>query len=86
MKYNIELKPQAIKDLKYLPRKDIERIFDGLESLSYDFKGDVKRLTDTTKEYRLRIGNYRVLFEIEQVDKIIIYKILHRKDAYKKRK
>ncbi len=32
--------------------------------------------------FRLKVGNYRVLFEIEG-DKIIIYRILHRKDAYK---
>ncbi len=86
MKYNVELKPQAVKDLKYIPPHDVERIFDGLENLSDDIKGDVKMLTNTTPEYRLRVGNYRILFEIEQVKQITIYRILHRKDAYKKRK
>lgn len=86
MKYGIELKPQAVKDLKNVPRRDIERILVGIEILADDCKGDVKQLTSTTTEYRLRIGNYRILFEIEQDDKIIIYRILRRKDAYRKRK
>ena len=47
-----------------------------------DMAGDVKRLTNFTPEYRLRVGDYRALFEIEG-NKIIMYRILHRKDAYR---
>jgi mRNA interferase RelE/StbE len=47
-----------------------------------DLRGDVKKLTNFTPEYRLRAGNYRVLFETES-NKIIVYRIIHRKDAYK---
>jgi mRNA interferase RelE/StbE len=43
--------------------------------------GDVKRLTNFTPEYRLRVGNYRVLFEVEQ-DRIVIYRVKHRREAY----
>jgi len=45
-------------------------------------KGDVKQLTNFTPEYRLRIGDYRVLFEIEE-ETIIIYRIRHRREAYR---
>jgi len=38
--------------------------------------GDVKKLTNFTPEYRLRAGNYRILFEIDN-NKIIIYRIIH---------
>ena len=47
-----------------------------------DLTGDVKRLTNFTPEYRLRVGDYRVLFEIEG-QAVVIYRVLHRKDAYK---
>ena len=43
--------------------------------------GDVKKLTNFTPEYRLRVGNYRVLFEVEG-GVVIVYRVLHRKDAY----
>ena len=51
------------------------------EALQKDLAGDVKRLTNFTPEFRLRVGNYRVLFEIEG-DKVLIYRVRHRKDAY----
>ena len=41
----------------------------------------MKRLTNYTPEYRLRVGDYRVLFEIEE-DALVIYRVKHRKDAY----
>ena len=46
-----------------------------------DLSGNVKRLTDFEPQYRLRVGNYRVLFNIEN-DFIIIYRIKHRREAY----
>lgn len=38
--------------------------------------------TSFTPEYRLRVGDWRVLFEVER-DKIVIYRILHRREAYR---
>jgi len=46
-----------------------------------DLAGEVKKLTDFTPEYRLRVGDYRILFEVDR-DRIVIYRVLHRKDAY----
>ena len=51
-------------------------------ALRTGLKGDVKRLTNFTPEYRLRVGDWRGLFEVEP-DKITIYRILHRLDAYR---
>ena len=82
MKYEIELKPRSIRDCKRISRPDLERIFERIEDMSNDLKGDVKRLTNYSPEYRLRVGDYRILFETEK-NKIIIYRIRHRKDAYK---
>jgi mRNA interferase RelE/StbE len=86
MKYSVELKPQAIKDLKRIQKSDTARIFDALEIAADALKGDVKRLTNITPEYRLRVGNYRILFEIENENRIVVYRVRHRKNAYKKRK
>jgi mRNA interferase RelE/StbE len=38
-------------------------------------------MTKSTPEYRLRVGDYRILLEVEG-DKVIVYRIRHRKDAY----
>ena len=82
VQYAIEIKPQAIKDGKKIPRDVLRRIIDKIEQLSDDLHGEVKRLTHFTPEYRLRVGNYRVLFEVEH-DQVVIYRIKHRRNAYK---
>jgi mRNA interferase RelE/StbE len=79
--YTIELMPKAIKDLKSLPKADIQKILEKIKTLENGLIGDIKKLTDFTPEYRLRVGNYRILFETKE-QKITIYRIKHRKDAY----
>jgi len=82
--YAVVLLPKAIKDLKKIPKADASRIAAQLQLLEGGLAGDVKKLTNYTPEYRLRIGNYRALFEVEK-NRIIVYRIKHRKEAYKNR-
>ena len=82
MRYEIELKPRAIKDLRALPKATQSRIAAKIDDLGDDLAGDVKRLTNFTPEFRLRVGEYRVLFEVDAA-LVTIYRIVHRKDAYK---
>ena len=81
MQYQIEFKPRALKDLKAVDNPEARRIVEKITLMREDLGGDVKRLTNFTPEYRLRVGNYRVLFELEG-DKVVIYRVRHRKDAY----
>ena len=78
---SIEFKPRAVKDLDALDRPAARRVLEKIRGLENNLAGDVKRLTNFTPEYRLRIGDYRVLFEIEG-DSVIIYRIKHRSRAY----
>lgn len=82
MRYDIEFKPRAIKDLKTLPPRERDRIVAKVEGLQNGLVGDVKRLTNFTPEYRLRVGDYRVLFEIEDKS-LVIYRVMHRGEAYR---
>lgn len=82
--YQIELKPNAIKDLKGIAKPEARKIVEKVMGLAQGFSGDIKQLTNFTPEYRMRIGDYRVLFEIDE-EKIVIYRIKHRKEAYRKR-
>lgn len=83
MEYAIELKPQAIKDLRRIDRSQASRIADSIERLQQDLQGDVKKLTNHTPEYRLRVGDYRVLFEIAGTALVVVYRIKHRREAYR---
>lgn len=81
MEYVLQFKPKSIKDLRDIPQRDGERILLRCEELCHDLQGDIKRLTNFTPEYRLRVGDWRVLFEIEE-QTIIVYRIVHRREAY----
>ena len=83
MNYTADLKPRAIKDLKRLQKQDASRVADALERLQSDLTGDVKKLTNFTPEYRLRVGQFRILFEIENKTRIIVYRVVHRREAYR---
>ena len=81
MKYVVEFKPRALKDLKSIHPDTSDRIIAKIEGLQDNLSGDVKKLTNFTPEYRLRVGDYRVLFELEG-DRVLIYRIKHRSEAY----
>jgi mRNA interferase RelE/StbE len=80
--YKVEVKPLAEKDLRVINKADALRILKKIISLENGITGDIKKLTDFTPEYRLRVGNYRILFEIEN-DTINIYRVIHRKESYR---
>ena len=82
MKYRLAFKPRVRKDLKALPQEQVRRVLDKIEAMTDELAGDVKKLTNRTPEYRLRVGDYRVLFEIEG-DTIVVYRVVHRREAYR---
>lgn len=82
MRYQVELKPRAERDLKALSASDRERVVERLRWLENDLHGDVKRLTQHFPEYRMRAGDWRALFEVAG-SRVIVYRILHRREAYR---
>lgn len=82
MKYDIQFKPRAVKDIEKISSRMQAKIIKDIEAMGDDLAGDVKRLTDFTPEYRLRVGDYRVLFEIENKS-IIVYRVRHRREVYR---
>lgn len=81
-KYGIDFKRTALKDLEGIPVKDSIRIISTINRLHDGLIGDIKKLTNFTPEYRLRIGKFRILFEAE-CNRIIVYRIKQRKESYK---
>lgn len=82
MRYDVQFKPRAVRDIERLPSRIQAQVLARIEEMSNDLKGDVKRLTNFTPEFRLRVGDYRVLFEVEEKT-IVIYRIRHRREAYR---
>ena len=82
MLYEIRFKPRAIRDLAALSLQARTRIVGKIEGMRQDLRGDVRKLTGLTSEYRLRVGDDRVLFEIEG-NEIVVSRIRHRREAYR---
>ena len=82
MRYEIEIRKRAEKDLASISKVDAQHIADAIFALEDGLAGDVKKLANFSPEYRLRVGNWRILFETSK-NKIVIYRILHRKEAYR---
>ncbi len=81
--YEIRYKSSIKKDLSGLPKKEIKRILDAIEStLKLDpYRG--KKLTGKFEGlYRIRIGNYRVIYAIEGKE-VWVLRIRHRKHIYR---
>ena len=81
MKYDLRFESRALKDLRRLDMRISKRIVDRIEIMAEDLRGDVKKLTDHSPQYRLRIGDYRVLFDIED-GTIVIQRIRNRREVY----
>jgi len=81
--YNIQYDPKALKELKKLNRDVASNILDGIEDYFQNpISTKIKKLkTPFDGAYRLRLGDYRVVFYQED-DFILISKIAHRKQVY----
>ena len=80
--YRIEIGVEALAQLRALPREQRRRIGQRLDMLLFDLQGDVKKLAGQAGKFRLRVGNYRVLFTLER-DLIFVHLVKDRKNAYR---
>lgn len=83
--YKIEFKPRAIKQLRSLPQGIISKVSEHIDRLALEpYPTGCKKLEGAEHTYRIRIGDYRVVYTIFN-DKLIVQviKIGHRKDVYR---
>ena len=83
MVYKIEYDPKALKQLQKLDKHEALKILEAIETYANDpIKTKIKKLkTPFDGAYRLRIGDYRVVF-YEENELLLISKIAHRKQIY----
>ncbi|MGD0127911.1 MAG: type II toxin-antitoxin system RelE/ParE family toxin [Terriglobia bacterium] len=81
MRYELVIGDEAREQLRALPKALRRSIGHRLELLEDDLTGNVKKLSAQEKKYRLRVGAYRILFQLEG-STIFVYAVKHRRDAY----
>lgn len=84
MPYAIEFTPSAMKDLAELPARVKRQLATKIDALAVDPRPDgVKKLKRGTNEYRIRSGDYRILYEIhDRRITVVVVRIADRKDVY----
>jgi len=83
-RYRIEIKKSAIKELGIIPSRDLARIMERIGSLADDPRPQDSRKLSGEEKYRVRKGNYRILYLIEDDLLIVcVVKVAHRKDVYR---
>ena len=81
MDYDVFYLPDALASLKRMSPEVSRRIVNKVERMRHGLSGDVKRLKAFIPNYRLRVGDWRVLFEIEG-KAIVVHEVKHRSEAY----
>jgi len=84
--YKIRFSRSVEKDLGNLPKRDVKRVWDRIKSLQHEPHpvGAVK-LRKTESAYRIRVGDYRIVYEILRHEVVVKY-VRHRKDVYRRMK
>jgi len=80
-RYHIEYGDTALNDLDEIPSRQRAQILRKIERLQAGLHGDIKRLRESDVSYRLRMGDYRILFDVEG-NVIVVRRIGHRKSIY----
>ncbi len=84
MKYKISIERPALKALEKIPKKDRERIVIAIQALTENPRPANALKLSGRDGWRMRIGNYRVIYEI--IDKtchILVLDVGHRKEIYR---
>ncbi|MHB8576972.1 MAG: type II toxin-antitoxin system RelE family toxin [Dehalococcoidia bacterium] len=84
-RWTISVVRQAEKDLDALPQHDQDAVEVRLDQLAIDpFRTDIRKLQGTINEWRVRVGDYRILVELDAAArKVTVLRIRHRREAYR---
>ena len=84
-RYELRFKTSVAKDMRDVPKTDLRRILERIEALRDDPRPIGSEKLSAQERYRIRQGNYRILYEILDLEVIVeVVKIGHRREVYRK--
>jgi len=82
--YKISFKKSVAKDLRHIPNKDLMRILERINVLGEKPRGEGCKKLSGQERYRIRQGVYRIVYEIQDKELIVlVVKVAHRSNVYK---
>ena len=84
--YSLSYKPSVDKDLQSIPRSIVGRIIERVERLpSNPFPPQSAKLQGAERLHRLRVGDYRIVYEVNtDAMHIIVQYVRHRREVYRR--
>lgn len=83
--YEVFVTTRAEKEIEALPIHIQVLIWEAiLELTNFPNVPNIKKLQGFTSTYRRRVGDYRIIFEVQEEEKkvILVIKVAHRKEVY----
>ncbi|MBU0482709.1 MAG: type II toxin-antitoxin system RelE/ParE family toxin [Proteobacteria bacterium] len=86
MQYSVEFRPAVLKSLNRFPKRDLAQIRKKIEELGNNLPSpNTTKMKGDNTFHKVRSGDYRIIYEIHEAKLVIlVVKIGHRKDVYKK--
>jgi len=83
--HDVAILPAALKQLQALSKKDRQRVLDRIDTLAKDPRPPgVKRLKGGEGYLRLRVGDYRIVYEVRDDQLLVlVIRVAHRREAYR---
>jgi mRNA interferase RelE/StbE len=84
--YEVHLERAAENDLKRLPTTTFHRIILQIKPLAENPRpSGCRKLTGSKNDWRIRIGDYRVFYEIDEKARAVrIMRVRHRREVYRR--
>ena len=84
--YKVAFKPSVEKDLAHLSKKVVTRILRRIELLTEQpFSKQSIKLEGSEALYRIRIGDYRIIYGVDtDAKQIVVHHVRHRREAYRR--
>jgi len=84
--YDVYLERSAENDLKRLPAFTFQHILPQIKTLAGNPRPPgCHKITGSKNDWRIRIGDYRVIYEIDNKKKVVrIMRVRHRREVYRK--
>lgn len=83
-KYSLSFKASVAKDLRQIPKRDVQSILKRIEGLADDPRPSGSEKLSGQERFRVRQGTYRIVYEIKDQELVVmVVKIGHRRDIYR---
>lgn len=86
-RYTILFRPSALRDFRKLSRDLQARLTPKIDALAHNPRpAGAEKLTGSENEYRIRVGDYRILYEIQDASLLLyVFRFAHRREVHRRR-